>query len=69
MRTKSFSDQIRAAIDNSGQSRYRLCKSIGLAESAMSRFMAGQSGLSLNKLDKLAAEIDLHVVAGWKGRK
>jgi transcriptional regulator with XRE-family HTH domain len=49
-----FSDQIRAAVDASGMSRYRICKEIGLSEAAMSRFMSGKAGVSLAVLDRLA---------------
>jgi hypothetical protein len=69
MKPKPFSDQIRTAVDACGQSRYALCKAIGLDQGAMSKFMAGKAGLSLACLDKLAAELDLHVVAGRKGGK
>jgi transcriptional regulator with XRE-family HTH domain len=63
MGRKRFSDQIRDAVDASGMSRYAICKSIGLNQGAMSRFMAGNSGLSMDTLDKLAELLGLSVVA------
>jgi transcriptional regulator with XRE-family HTH domain len=69
MRRKSFSDEIRTAINASGQSRYRLCKAIGLDQGAMSKFMAGKAGLSLAYLDKLAGVLELHVVTGKRIRR
>jgi transcriptional regulator with XRE-family HTH domain len=69
MKRKRFSDEIRAAIDAAGQSRYQVCMTIGLDQGAMSKFMSGKAGLSLAYLDKLADELDLHVVAGRKRRK
>jgi transcriptional regulator with XRE-family HTH domain len=62
MRAKRFSDQIREAVDASGMSRYRICAEIGLSQAAMSRFMAGKSGLSMDTLDRLAGLIGLAVV-------
>ena len=59
---RRFSDQIREAVDASGLSRYSICKSIGLNQGAMSRFMAGKSGLSMDALDRLAEHIGLEVV-------
>jgi transcriptional regulator with XRE-family HTH domain len=59
-----FSDQIRAAVDASGRSRYAICQAIGLNQGAMSRFMAGKSGISLETLDRLAQLLGLSVVVG-----
>jgi hypothetical protein len=58
---KSFSDQIRAAVDASELSRYRICKEIGISESTMSRFMAGKGGLSMGSLDPLASLLGLEI--------
>ncbi len=55
-----FIQQIRQAVDASGESRYRICKELGLSESSMSRFMAG-GGLSFENLDKLAGYLRLEV--------
>ena len=59
-----LSDQVRQAIEASGLSRYRICKSIGLDQSTMSRFMAGTGGLSLETLDALSELLRLRVVGG-----
>jgi transcriptional regulator with XRE-family HTH domain len=56
-----LSDQIRAAVDASGLSRYRIAKQIGIAESGMSRFMSGEGGLSWKYLDKLADLLGLNI--------
>lgn len=50
-------------------SRYRVCKTLGIAESAMSRFMAGKGGLSMANLDALAQLLDLHLAAGKRPTK
>jgi hypothetical protein len=58
-----LSDQIRKAVDASGLSRYRIAKEIGVAESTMSRFMAG-SGLEMTNLDRLADLLGLNITVG-----
>jgi transcriptional regulator with XRE-family HTH domain len=58
-----LSDQIRRAVNDSGMSRYAICK-IGAFDKAMiSRFMAGKRGLSLTTLDRLAEVLRLRIVA------
>jgi len=59
----TFSDQIRAAIDASGVSRYRICKTACLSEATMSRFMSGKGGLSMEMLDRIGKMLGLRVVA------
>jgi transcriptional regulator with XRE-family HTH domain len=58
----ALSEQLRPLIEDSGMSRYRICKEIGLAESTMSRFMAGRRGLSMEVLDQLFPLLGLRVV-------
>jgi transcriptional regulator with XRE-family HTH domain len=62
MGRERFSDQIRAAVDGSGMSRYAICKAIGMTQGSMSRFMNGKGGLSLDAIDKLAELLRLDVV-------
>jgi hypothetical protein len=64
MRSKPFSDQIRDAINGSKRSRYRICADIGLSQAAMSRFMNGKGGLSLETIDRLAELLNLRVAVG-----
>jgi transcriptional regulator with XRE-family HTH domain len=63
MEAERFSDQIRRVVDASGRSRYAICKAIGLPQSAMSRFMTGKGGLSMDTLDKLAELLGFSVAA------
>lgn len=58
-----LSDQIRQAIDDSGLSRYAICKQIGLAEATMSRFMNRQGGLSIEILDRIGELLELELVS------
>lgn len=56
-----MSDQIREAVDASGMSRYAICKAIGFNQGAMSRFMNGQGGLSMEVLDRLGELLGLEI--------
>jgi transcriptional regulator with XRE-family HTH domain len=57
-----FSDQIRRAIDDSGMTRYAICKQLDFSESVMSKFMSGKCNLSMETLDRLADLLGLNVV-------
>ena len=67
-RTK-LSDQLRQAVENCGQTRYAIGKATGIAESTLSRFMAGERGLPMKTLDKLADYLDLDIIAGKRRRQ
>lgn len=64
-RTK-LSDQIRQAVNDSGVSRYAICKAAGIDQGTFSRFMRGKVGLSLPTLDALADVLGLNIVATGK---
>ena len=66
---RTISAQLRAAIDASGMSRYRICKLVGLPESTMSQFMAGQSGLALKTVDRLGELLGLKIVASKRRKR
>lgn len=68
-RKTTFADEIRQAIAESGMSRYRICKEIGMDQAAMSRFMAGKLGIQLRTLDRLAALLNLHITTGKRKGK
>jgi len=57
-----LSDQVRRAVNQSGMSRYAICKAIGMDQSIMSRFMTGKGGLQMDSLDALADVLGLAVV-------
>lgn len=59
-RKQSLSEQIRKAVDDSGMSRYRICKLLDISESNMSRFMAG-AWLGRENIDALADLLGLEV--------
>lgn len=62
-RTK-LSDQVRAAIDGCGMTRYAIAKETGIAESTLCRFMSGERGLPTKTLDRLADFLELNIVMG-----
>jgi plasmid maintenance system antidote protein VapI len=59
---KKLSDEIRDAVNASGMSRYAICKTLGIAEATMSRFMNDKGGLSMEFIDRLADLLGLHMV-------
>jgi transcriptional regulator with XRE-family HTH domain len=65
--SRTISDQIRAAIKKSGMTRYRLSKETGIDQAALSRFVHGAAGLSLEAIDRIGAVLGLEVVS--KGTK
>ena len=50
----TVSAQIRDAIETADVTRYRIAQDTGIAESALSRFMSGTRGLSMDSIDILA---------------
>jgi transcriptional regulator with XRE-family HTH domain len=63
-RTKrpKVSEQVRRAIAGCGLTRYEIAKRTGIDQSALSRFMTGERGLSTTALDTLGELLDLEVV-------
>ena len=59
---KQFSDEIRAAVQDCGKTRYQIAKETGIDAAVLCRFVQGQVGLSMDTLDKLAANIGLRIV-------
>lgn len=49
-----ISDQLKKAIEECGQSRYRISQETGIEEAALSRFVNGKRGLTLETVDRLA---------------
>jgi hypothetical protein len=64
-----FSDEIRAAVERSGLSRYAICKALSIPPSSMPRFMSGKNWLGQDTLDALAELLDLHIAAGKRPKK
>ena len=62
-----LTDQIRATLENCGETRYRVAKNSGLNEPQLCRFMAG-AGISFRALDRLADYLGLEIVVRGKGK-
>jgi plasmid maintenance system antidote protein VapI len=58
-----LSQQLRDAVDSCGMTRAEICREIGLPESTMSHFMAGQCGLALTTIDRLGKLLGLRLVS------
>ena len=67
-RTNSLTDCIRQAIDDSGKTRYRIAKELGIDESQLAKFYNKPAGLSLPALDRLAEYLELTVISRRKGK-
>ncbi len=57
----ALSDQLRQAIEQSGQSRYAISKETGIDESVLSKFVRGLRGMSLDSVDALAEHLGLRL--------
>ncbi|MCE5268282.1 MAG: helix-turn-helix domain-containing protein [Planctomycetaceae bacterium] len=58
-----LTDQLRHAILNSGQSQYAICKATGIDKTALSRFVNGERGVSMEVLNTLGEYLGLRIVA------
>jgi len=68
-RHKSISEQLRQAIMTAPESRYRIARGSGVSEGQLSRFVRGESGLTLDTVDVLAEYLELEVVRRPKRRR
>jgi hypothetical protein len=60
-KSKSFSDQLREAIDEHELSRNAICNASGMDRALMSRFMAGTKRLTNDSIDKLWPVLNLKI--------
>ncbi|MBX9769906.1 MAG: helix-turn-helix domain-containing protein [Candidatus Obscuribacterales bacterium] len=69
----TLSDQLRREIRNSGLSAYAIARLIEIDKAAMSRFLNGKSGISLDAIDRLGQLLGLWLekkqVAGPKDHR
>lgn len=60
--------KVRQLIEKSGQSRYAIWRATGIPQQQLSRLMSGQSGLSLDSLERLLQHLG-HEINITKRRK
>lgn len=56
-----FSEQLRAAIEASELSQYRIAQESGIARSSLSQFMTGKRSMSLANIDAILEVLDLEL--------
>lgn len=66
-----LSEELRRAVKESGLRRVRICEAAKLDQSALSRFMSGERGLSMADLDRLAGflRVKVTVLGPRKGKR
>ena len=57
-----LTDVLKAALTRSGLTTYRVARGAGVPESSILRFLRGDTSIRLDKADKLAAYLGLHLV-------
>jgi transcriptional regulator with XRE-family HTH domain len=57
----TMTEVLRAAIQGSGVTRYRIAKDTGITEPSLSQFVQGAASLRLDKADVLAAYLGLRL--------
>lgn len=62
-KSPTITDALKAAIKESGQSRYEISKATGILQTSLSRFVRGETSLRLDKADKLAQYLGLWLVS------
>ncbi len=57
-----ISGTVRQAILDCGESRYRISTEMGITQATLSRFVHGETSLSMPTLDRLAEYLELEIV-------
>ena len=60
-RTLTLTEQLSAAIADSGLSIYRIAKDSGVPQATLQRFVSGQRDMRLSNANKVAAYLELHL--------
>lgn len=57
----TLTEALKAAIEQSGLTRYRIAKDTGITEASLCRFMQGETSLRLDKADLLVTYLGLEL--------
>lgn len=57
-----MTEVLKAAINKSGLTQYKIARDTGVLATALGRFMRGESSLRLDKAERLAAYLGLRLV-------
>jgi transcriptional regulator with XRE-family HTH domain len=60
--TPTLTESLKAAIEQSGLTRYRIADDTGITGASLCRFMQGETSLRLDKADVLAEYLGLRLV-------
>lgn len=66
---QKLADQIRAAVRNSGMSQNAVADRAGIDRGALSKFMTGERGVSMEALEALGVALDLEIRATKRPKK
>jgi transcriptional regulator with XRE-family HTH domain len=66
---RTVSERIRQAVEMADVSRYRIAQETQIEESALSRFVSRERGLSMEAIDALAEFFGLELVARGKQKR
>jgi transcriptional regulator with XRE-family HTH domain len=69
MRMPDVNEQIKAAIEASGMTRYQISKESGIAQSQLSRLMNDKQGMRVETLEQLADFLGLEIIVRKKRRQ
>jgi transcriptional regulator with XRE-family HTH domain len=61
-KAKTVSERIREAVEAADATRYQIAQETGIEQSALSRFVSRERGLSMEALDALAEYFGLELV-------
>ena len=62
MKATDIGDQVRQAIENCGMSRATISRSTGVSEGMLSRFVHGETDMTLRTLARIAPVIGVRVI-------
>jgi transcriptional regulator with XRE-family HTH domain len=66
----TLSEQLRAAIEKAGVSRYEISKATGVSQSTLSKFVLGtRPGLSFDAMDRVGEYLGLVIVKKSQPKK